>query len=126
MHLALGRRARLRQVQFVSELISNQRHAIVMGDMNCSCESDEMQLLMKNSNLRQSGCGSGTFPSWRPMRRIEHILVSDSLLVENVAPDLSDVAVSSLSAEKDWTSSNTTPGPRANPPTTLPEWIINR
>ena len=83
MHLALGRRARMRQVQFVSELISHQRHAIVMGDMNCSCESDEMQLLVKNTNLRQSGCGSGTFPSWRPMRRIDHILVSDSLLVEN-------------------------------------------
>ncbi|MCB1861294.1 MAG: endonuclease/exonuclease/phosphatase family protein [Gammaproteobacteria bacterium] len=83
MHLALGRRARLRQIQFVSELISSQRHAVVMGDMNCSCESDELQLLEKNTNLRQSGCRSGTFPSWRPMRRIDHILVSDSLLVEN-------------------------------------------
>jgi endonuclease/exonuclease/phosphatase family metal-dependent hydrolase len=83
MHLALGHRARMRQIQFVSDLISNQRHVIVMGDMNCGGESDEMQLLVKNTNLRQSGCGSETFPSWRPMRRIDHILVSDSLLVEN-------------------------------------------
>ncbi len=83
MHLALGRRARLRQIQFVSDLISSQRHVIVMGDMNCGRESDEMRLLVKNTNLRQSGCGRGTFPSWRPMRKIDHILVSDSLLVEN-------------------------------------------
>jgi len=83
MHLALGRRARMRQIQFVSDLISDRRHAIVMGDMNCSGESDEIKLLVKNTNLRLSGCVRGTFPSWRPMRRIDHILVSDSLLVEN-------------------------------------------
>jgi len=83
MHLALGHRARLRQIGFVSELISNRRHAVVMGDMNCSCESEEMRLLTRNTNLRLSGCQGETFPSWRPMRRIDHILVSDSLLVEN-------------------------------------------
>lgn len=83
LHLALGRRARLRQIGFVSELVTNEPHLVVMGDMNCGDESDEMRLLVRNTNLRQPGFHSGTFPSWRPMRRIDHILVSDSLLVEN-------------------------------------------
>ncbi len=83
MHLSLGRRARLRQMQFVSELVGQHQHVIVMGDLNCSGDSREMQLLLDSSNLREPGCQRGTFPSWRPMRRLDHILVSDSLLVEN-------------------------------------------
>jgi endonuclease/exonuclease/phosphatase family metal-dependent hydrolase len=83
MHLALSRRGRMRQVRFVSELVAGQRNLVVMGDMNCAGESDELRLLMRNANLRQSSCDSGTFPSWRPQRRIDHILVSSSLRVEN-------------------------------------------
>ena len=83
MHLALGRRARLRQVQFVSELVADLPHVIIMGDLNCSCESREIRYLMRSADLKDSGCEESTFPSWRPMRRIDHILVSDSLLVEN-------------------------------------------
>lgn len=83
MHLALGRRARLRQVGFISELVADLPHVIMMGDLNCSCESREIRLLMNNSGLKDSGCQDSTFPSWRPMRRLDHILVSDSLLVEN-------------------------------------------
>lgn len=83
MHLALGRRARLRQVQFVSELVADLPHVIIMGDLNCNCESREIKLLMSSAGLKDSGCDESTFPSWRPMRRIDHILVSESLLVEN-------------------------------------------
>jgi len=83
MHLALGRRARLRQVQFVSELVSDLPYVVIMGDLNCSCESREMQLLMQRANLWEPGCEMSTFPSWRPMKKIDHILVSNSLIVEN-------------------------------------------
>ena len=83
MHLALGRRARLRQVQFISELVADLPHVIIMGDLNCSCESREMRFLMNSAALKDSGCEESTFPSWRPMRKLDHILVSDSLLVEN-------------------------------------------
>ncbi|MCP3868589.1 MAG: EEP domain-containing protein [Gammaproteobacteria bacterium] len=83
LHLALGRRARLRQVSFVSELVSELPHVVIMGDLNCSCESREMQLLMSRVNLWEPGRKLRTFPSWRPMRKLDHILVSDSLIVEN-------------------------------------------
>jgi len=34
-HLALGRRARFRQLECIADIIGNYQHAIVMGDMNC-------------------------------------------------------------------------------------------
>lgn len=81
--MALGRRARLRQVGFVSDLIYDFRHVVVMGDMNCGCESTELRLLTESANLQEPVCDKSTFPSWRPMRKIDHILVSESLRVEN-------------------------------------------
>ncbi len=83
MHLALGRRARLRQVDFVIDLVRDLPYVVIMGDLNCGCDSREMQRLRERVNLRESACDQGTFPSWRPMRKIDHILVSDSLTVEN-------------------------------------------
>ncbi len=83
LHMALGRRARLRQVQFVSELVADAPYVVIMGDLNCDCDSREMQWLRKRAGLRDSGCDKSTFPSWRPMRRIDHILVSESLPIEN-------------------------------------------
>ncbi|MCG8427692.1 MAG: endonuclease/exonuclease/phosphatase family protein [Chromatiales bacterium] len=83
MHLALGRRARLRQIDFVSRLVKSKSHIVLMGDLNCSCESREMRYLMESVGLQEFSCEKSTFPSWRPMRRIDHILVSDSLCIEN-------------------------------------------
>jgi endonuclease/exonuclease/phosphatase family metal-dependent hydrolase len=83
MHLALGRRARLRQVLFVSELVRDHPHVVIMGDFNCNCDSREMELLKERVDLRASSCDKSTFPSWRPMRKIDHILVSRSLVIEN-------------------------------------------
>ncbi len=83
LHLALGRRARLRQVHFLAELMQDLPHVVIMGDLNCSCDSREIELLMRRIDLRESACNKSTFPSWRPMKKIDHILVSNSLLVEN-------------------------------------------
>ena len=83
MHLALGRRARLRQVAFIRELVKDLRHVVVMGDLNFGCDSQEMRLLTKGDCVQLPACQMNTFPSWRPMRNIDHILVSGGLEVEN-------------------------------------------
>ena len=62
LHLALGRRARLRQVHFLSELMQDLPHVVIMGDLNCSCDSREMQLLMQRIDLRESLCHSTVDP----------------------------------------------------------------
>ncbi|MBA1444139.1 MAG: endonuclease/exonuclease/phosphatase family protein [Chromatiales bacterium] len=81
MHLALGRRARLRQFSYISELVSHYSHLILMGDFNCGCGSREFRFLMDNTDLQGTSCDLKTFPSWRPNRRLDHILASPSLRV---------------------------------------------
>lgn len=83
VHLSLARRARANQLAFVRELSSNYRHVVVMGDMNCSPSSAEMQKLFRTSSLREPVEELRTFPSWRPQFHIDHILVSDTLEVSD-------------------------------------------
>lgn len=82
MHLALSRRLRGMQLDFVRELVSQHRHFVVMGDLNAGCEAHELRQFMARTGLRQPNCHAPTFPSWRPVRRIDHILVSESLTVK--------------------------------------------
>lgn len=85
LHLALGRRARLRQMQHVAEIIEDYRHVILMGDMNCGSESQEIDWLVKRTMLREPVHDMPTFPSWRPKRSIDQILVSPSIRVEKIS-----------------------------------------
>ncbi len=84
VHLALGRRARMQQLAYISTLTEQYEHVILMGDLNCHSQSEEMKFLVKNTPVRVPVHGLNTFPSWRPQRNIDHILVSDSLQVEHV------------------------------------------
>ena len=79
VHLALGSRARTRQLAFLGELLESYEHGILMGDLNCTCKASEMRHLMESSGLQEPACEQPTFPSWRPERRFDHILITDSL-----------------------------------------------
>lgn len=84
LHLALGRRSRTRQLAYIRELASEYHHVVIMGDMNCRSDSPEMRTLVTSGNLCEPAHNLYTFPSWRPERNIDHILVSPSLQVERV------------------------------------------
>ncbi len=84
VHLALGRRARERQIASLGEQIGDQRNVILMGDLNCRSESPELQRLRQCTDLSEPTHGLYTFPSWRPRRNIDHILVSSSIQVDSV------------------------------------------
>lgn len=81
LHLALGRRARQRQLDFVRDLVGGCEHLVVMGDLNVGCEGLEYQQFVEQMGLKESAAGQATFPSWRPNRKIDHILVSPGLQV---------------------------------------------
>lgn len=92
LHLALSKRARLRQLSIISDMVNQYEHAIVMGDLNCKPDSNEMRHLFKQTSLcdvldphlkAEEIC---TFPSWRPQHHIDHILVSSELEVIKVKP----------------------------------------
>ena len=82
--MALGRRGRLRQIEFLAELVRDYRHVILMGDLNCCSDSPEMAVLLESVRLCESAPGLHTFPSWQPDRQLDHILVSPSISVEHV------------------------------------------
>lgn len=83
-HLALGQRARFRQLECIAGIIGTYRHAVVMGDMNCGTESREIDWLVKHTDLCEPAHHLPTFPSWRPSRNLDQILVSSSLKVERI------------------------------------------
>lgn len=82
LHLALGRGTRLRQMRYLAELVNRFEHVIFMGDLNCDLRSPELELLMAETRLDTPIRHQGTFPSWRPRRRIDHILVTPEIRVE--------------------------------------------
>ena len=84
LHMALGKRARLRQFDYVSEIVNEYRHVIVMGDLNCHSQSAEMDYLINRTMMREPFHGVDTFPSWCPQRNIDHILVTPTLHVDHV------------------------------------------
>lgn len=81
VHLALGQRTRLRQLEYLSEAISGCRHVVVMGDFNCLSRSKELDLLRSRCDLCEPVHDLHSFPSWRPQHNIDHILVSPTLKV---------------------------------------------
>jgi endonuclease/exonuclease/phosphatase family metal-dependent hydrolase len=82
LHLALSRRARSRQLTYLSELVGHYQHLIVMGDFNCNSEAREFQALTESTQLKSPSNELKSFPSWRPLRMLDHILASPSLIIE--------------------------------------------
>lgn len=81
LHLSLSLKAQNKQLGFIRELLSGYRHVVLMGDMNTHAEQ-----LLENSPLKGMDLvslpGAGhSFPSWRPDKALDHILVSPSLKV---------------------------------------------
>ncbi|CAK0766701.1 Endonuclease [Gammaproteobacteria bacterium] len=79
VHLALGAKARQRQLVFLAERLSDYRHVIVLGDFNCGAHTPPLECFRGLLNLHASGCEAKSFPSWHPRRRLDHILVSGSI-----------------------------------------------
>ena len=84
MHLALGARTRTLQLAYIRDMISDYKHQVLMGDMNTHAVD-----LLEHSPLRDLGLLApqveATFPSWRPQRCLDHILLSPTLTLERVA-----------------------------------------
>lgn len=84
VHLSLSTRARMRQLAYIGERISDYRHVILMGDLNCKPDSKEMCMLFNRTRLHEPLEETLTFPSWRPAHNIDHILVTPEFKVLNV------------------------------------------
>lgn len=92
MHLALSRRAQQRQLAFVQTLIETYPQVVLMGDMNTHADYLLGQSPLSELGLQPITKELATFPSWKPKRALDHILVSESVQVKRLA--VLDVAVS--------------------------------
>lgn len=84
MHLALGTRVRNLQLAYIREMVSDYKHVVLMGDMNTNAEN-----LLINSPLSDLDLHApqicATFPSWKPQRCLDHILISADLEIDNMS-----------------------------------------
>jgi endonuclease/exonuclease/phosphatase family metal-dependent hydrolase len=80
-HLSLGAQSRKSQIDFIAELLGDHPHAVLMGDFNSDPDQPEMQGLYRNTGLQPPASCVPTFPSWRPQRAIDHVLVTPALLI---------------------------------------------
>ena len=82
-HLSLGRRSRGQQLSYLRKLIGAESHVVLMGDLNCTSEQLMRDPALQETNLSASPEALASYPSWRPRRNLDHILVSPSLRVEH-------------------------------------------
>ncbi|MDE1463591.1 endonuclease/exonuclease/phosphatase family protein [Spartinivicinus poritis] len=85
MHLSLSSRSRNRQLSYIRELVGDHPKVILMGDMNTHAEQLLDHSPLSNTNLVSVQNNLNTFPSWQPNRALDHILVSNNLLVKNIS-----------------------------------------
>jgi endonuclease/exonuclease/phosphatase family metal-dependent hydrolase len=78
VHLALGWRARLRQLDYLGALALQHPLLVLMGDFNCGCDSRGLRAMVSRSGMYGLDCELKTFPR----RNLDHILVSAPLRIE--------------------------------------------
>lgn len=92
VHLALGQMARGRQLKYLFEQLEGQKHVVVMGDFNTNVDSSKLKTFCEALGLAAPTRDLLSFPSWKPQRALDHVLVSSSL--ETQATEVIDVGYS--------------------------------
>lgn len=83
LHLSLGERSRRLQLEYVRGLIDGEDQVLIMGDMNSHLSGLLFNSPLADSNLRPVGDVQPTYPAWRPLRALDHILVSPGLAMRD-------------------------------------------
>lgn len=83
LHLSLGERSRRLQLEYVRNLIATEDHVVLMGDMNSHLPQLLFDSPLADTDLRPVGQVQPTYPAWRPLRALDHVLVSPRLAVSD-------------------------------------------
>lgn len=83
LHLSLGERSRRLQLEYVRNLVDGEDHVVLMGDMNSHLPQLLFDSPLAETDLRPVGQVQPTYPAWRPLRALDHVLVSPRLMVSD-------------------------------------------
>ncbi|CAH1042795.1 endonuclease/exonuclease/phosphatase family protein [Halomonas sp. TD01] len=83
-HLALSHRGRVRQLNYLSNIIEPLRHVVVMGDLNCTPDQLHAHERFSTSLPLHPVKPLLSYPSWQPRRALDHILLSQTLEAADV------------------------------------------
>ena len=83
-HMSLGRGTQQRQLEYLSGLLTPGNPAVLMGDLNCDARMLRGHPALRRTGLLTPLASPATFPSWRPRRGIDHILVSPGIEVHRL------------------------------------------
>ena len=81
LHLSLGERSRQQQLEYVRGLIDGEPNVVLMGDMNSHLSQLLFNSPLARTDLRPADSVQPTYPSWRPLLALDHVLVSPSLAI---------------------------------------------
>lgn len=85
LHLSLGAQTQASQLGYIRSLVKDARHVVIMGDLNNQSDYLLTKTPLADLNFHSMDPFLHTFPSWQPQRGLDHILVSDSLIINKVA-----------------------------------------
>lgn len=83
-HLSLGHFDRHQQLDFLSTLVKPARPTVLLGDLNCEPDVLRAHPALTGSGLCVPAETPATFPSWRPKRRLDHILGSGHVAIQTL------------------------------------------
>ena len=73
------------QLAYIKELIQGHNHVVVMGDMNVPLSRLFGASALGLTNLQSASRNVlRTYPSWKPFRSLDHVLLSPELVVNRV------------------------------------------
>ena len=83
LHLSLGKQSRQRQLAYVAEQVAHERQVVLMGDMNTPMTQLLENSPLKDLNLQPAEQVRPTYPAWQPALALDHVLVSDNLVIND-------------------------------------------
>lgn len=81
VHLALGKKVRNAQLEYLAWRLQAYRRVVIMGDFNATPFELSMSPLRRLDITPLEQCDF-SYPSWSPVRRLDHILTTPAVKVE--------------------------------------------
>jgi endonuclease/exonuclease/phosphatase family metal-dependent hydrolase len=80
VHLALTKKVRQIQLNYLEKIIPKDQHVIVAGDFNTMYGSGELENFMSKCKLKNANLENhATYPAWKPQKELDYILCSEKI-----------------------------------------------